>query len=135
MNNITDDHVSPDVGSPISVFVKISFMLILGFVAAACGLWLMLPETAAGMPTSGFGLSKWIVLPIVIGLTVFMLKLIPGQIGQNLKRQYKIFNNKHYLGHDRDLYHDLWLFHRFLPRPSVWPSRLSLAISISWLRE
>jgi len=34
-------------------------------------------------------------LPIVIVLTVFMLKLIPGAVGQNLSRQYKIFNNKH----------------------------------------
>ncbi|MBL4893665.1 MAG: hypothetical protein JKY59_02155 [Emcibacter sp.] len=95
MNNITDEHVSPDVGSPAGVFVKITFMLILGFVAAACGLWLLLPETASGVPTSGIGLSKWIVLPIVIAMTVFMLKMIPGQIGENLKRQYKIFNNKH----------------------------------------
>ncbi|VAX05131.1 Nitrate/nitrite transporter NarK [hydrothermal vent metagenome] len=95
MNNITDEHVSPNVGNPMSVFVKIFFMLFLGFVAAACGLWLMLPETTSGFPTSGFGLSKWLVLPMVIVLTVFLLKMIPGQIGGNLKRQYKIFNNKH----------------------------------------
>ena len=95
MNNITDDHVSPGVGSPVGSFAKISFMLFLGFVAAACGLWLMLPETASGLPTSGFGLSKWIVLPIVIVLTVYLLKLIPGKVGDNLKHQYKIFNNKH----------------------------------------
>ncbi|MCK5425961.1 MAG: hypothetical protein KAI89_11335, partial [Emcibacter sp.] len=95
MNNITDEHVSPDVGNPVSAFTQISFMLILGFVAAASGLWLMLPQSAEGLPTSGFGLSKWIVLPIVIILTVYLLKMIPGQVGQNLKRQYKIFENKH----------------------------------------
>ncbi|MBL4869993.1 MAG: antiporter, partial [Robiginitomaculum sp.] len=40
-------------------------------------------------------ISKWIVLPIVIVLTVIALRMIPGTIGQSLKHQYKIFNNKH----------------------------------------
>jgi NNP family nitrate/nitrite transporter-like MFS transporter len=44
---------------------------------------------------SGFGVSKWIVLPIVIASTVFALKMIPGQIGESLTRQYKIFGNTH----------------------------------------
>lgn len=95
MNNISDEHVSPNVGNPIGAFGKITFMLILGLVAAASGLWLMLPQTTSGLPTSGFGVSKWIVLPLVIAFTVFLLKLIPGEVGSNLKRQYKIFNNKH----------------------------------------
>ncbi len=92
MNNIRTEHVSPDIPGPFGAFGIISFMLIIGFVAAAFGLWLMLPEKVGG---SGFGVSKWIVLPIVIALTVFLLKLIPGQVGQNLTRQYKIFGNKH----------------------------------------
>jgi len=70
----------------------ISGMLLIGFGAAIFGLWLMLPERVGG---SGFGISKWIVLPIVIALTVFLLKLIPGQIKANLQRQYKIFGNTH----------------------------------------
>ncbi|CUH89463.1 Nitrite facilitator 1 [Phaeobacter sp. CECT 5382] len=92
MNNIRDEHVSPDIPSPVGAFSTITFMLLIGFVAAAIGLWLMLPAKVGG---SGFMISKWIVLPIVIALTVFMLKLIPGQVGQNLTRQYKIFGNKH----------------------------------------
>ena len=92
MNNIRDEHVSPDIPSPIGAFGIISFMLIIGFVTAGFGLWLMLPEKVGG---SGFGVSKWIVLPIVIGLTVLLLKLIPGQVGKNLTRQYRIFGNKH----------------------------------------
>jgi NNP family nitrate/nitrite transporter-like MFS transporter len=92
MNNIRDEHVSPDIPSPIGAFSTITFMLLIGFVAAAIGLWLMLPAKVGG---SGFMISKWIVLPIVIALTVFMLKLIPGQVGQNLTRQYQIFGNKH----------------------------------------
>ncbi|RBI77493.1 antiporter [Roseovarius sp. TE539] len=92
MNNIRDDHVSPDIPGPLGAFGIITFMLLLGFVAAAVGLWLMLPATVGG---SGWDVSKWIVLPIVIALTVGLLKLIPGQVGRNLTRQYRIFGNKH----------------------------------------
>lgn len=92
MNNIRDEHVSPKIPGPIGAFAIVTFMLIIGLICAAVGLWLMLPEKVGG---SGFDISKWIVLPIVIALTVGLLKLIPGEIGQNLTRQYKIFNNKH----------------------------------------
>lgn len=94
MNNIRDEHVSPNIGNPISSFVLILMMLIVGFVTAASGLWLMLPETANG---GGIGLSKWLVLPLVIAVTVFLLKIIPvgGDYKNSLKRQYKIFGNKH----------------------------------------
>ena len=85
MNNIRDEHVSPDVGSPISAFAKILLMLGIGLCTAAFGLYLLL----------NVGLDKFIVLPIVIVLTVMLLKMIPGEIGRNLKRQYKIFENKH----------------------------------------
>ncbi len=92
MNNIRDEHVSPEIPGPVGAFGTISGMLLVGFMTAAFGLWLMLPEKVGG---SGFMVSKWIVLPIVIALTVFLLKMIPGQVGQNLSRQYKIFGNKH----------------------------------------
>lgn len=85
MNNITDEHVSPDVGSPVSAFAKIIFMLTIGLVTAAFGLWLLI----------SLGWDKFLVLPIVIVLTVFLLKMIPGEIGKNLTHQYKIFKNKH----------------------------------------
>jgi NNP family nitrate/nitrite transporter-like MFS transporter len=92
MNNIRDEHVSPDIPGPIGAFATISGMLLVGFVTAAFGLWLLLPAKVGG---SGFMVSKWVVLPIVIALTVLLLKMIPGAVGQNLTRQYKIFNNKH----------------------------------------
>jgi len=95
MNNIRDEHVSPNIPSPLGAFATISGMLLIGFATAAFGLWLLLPGTEAGLPTSGIGLSKWIVLPIVIALTVLGLKMIPGAVGQNLSRQYQIFGNKH----------------------------------------
>jgi NNP family nitrate/nitrite transporter-like MFS transporter len=92
MNNIRDEHVSPDIPGPVGAFSTITGMLLIGFVTAAFGLWLLLPAKVGG---SGFMVSKWIVLPIVIALTVFLLKMIPGAVGQNLTHQYKIFNNKH----------------------------------------
>jgi MFS transporter, NNP family, nitrate/nitrite transporter len=95
MNNIRDEHVSPDIPSPLGSFSIITGMLLVGFVSAAFGLWLLLPATEGGLPVSGIGLSKWLVLPIVIAMTVFLLKMIPGAVGQNLTRQYKIFGNKH----------------------------------------
>ena len=92
MNNIRDEHVSPDIGSPLSAFAKISFMLMIGLITAAVGLWLMLPKSAGG---SGVNLDKLIVLPLVVAATVLLLRIIPGEIGTNLKRQYRIFDNKH----------------------------------------
>lgn len=92
MNNIKTQEVSPDIGNPLSAFAKITFMLLIGFITAMFGLWLMLPESANG---SGFGVPKELVLVIVIASTVFLLKALPGQIRTSLNRQYKIFNNKH----------------------------------------
>jgi len=95
MNNIRDEHVSPNIPNPIGAFATITGMLGIGFVTTALGAWLMLPTVDGGLVTSGLGLSKWIVLPIMIALTVLALKMIPGAVGQNLSRQYKIFGNKH----------------------------------------
>jgi NNP family nitrate/nitrite transporter-like MFS transporter len=94
MNNITEDYVSPNIGSTMAAFTKIIVMTILGLSTAAFGLWLMIPEAVNG---SGFMLSKWIALPIVIALTVFLLKMLPlgADYKEGLNRQYKIFNNKH----------------------------------------
>jgi len=92
MNNLKESHVTPNLPSPVGSFSVITAMLAIGFLTAIFGLWLMLPERVGG---SGFGISKWIVLPIVIALTVFLLKLFPGEIKTNLQRQYKIFGNTH----------------------------------------
>lgn len=94
MNNITDEHVSPEIGGTSAAFIKILVMLAIGLVVAASGLYLILPEAANGM---GLELSKWLVLPLVIAATVFALRVLPlGRIYQaGLARQYRIFNNKH----------------------------------------
>ncbi|RLA55206.1 MAG: antiporter [Gammaproteobacteria bacterium] len=92
LNNIRTPEVSPDIPKPIASFGVMSGMLLIGLVTAATGLWLMLPEAANG---SGWNISKEIVMVLVIGSTVFWLKMLPGSIGSSLTRQYKIFNNHH----------------------------------------
>jgi NNP family nitrate/nitrite transporter-like MFS transporter len=92
MNNIRTEEVSPITRGPIVSMAMMTSMLAIGFIAAIFGLWLMLPESVNG---SGFKVPKEIALFIVIALTVSLLKIIPGQIGESLERQYKIFDNKH----------------------------------------
>jgi len=92
MNNIRTEHVSPHIGSPLSAFGKITGMLLIGFLTAGVGLYFILPAPVGlGLP----GWTKWPVLAAVIAATVFLLKLIPGDIKPNLQRQFKIFDNKH----------------------------------------
>ncbi|MCH8861146.1 MAG: antiporter [Proteobacteria bacterium] len=92
MNNILDEHVSPGVRGALPAFAKILGMLAIGLMTASAGMWLMLPAASGG---SGLEISKWIILPVVITVTVLLLKLIPGEVKSNLKRQYKIFDSKH----------------------------------------
>ena len=91
MNNIKTEAVTPSPGNSIGAFTKIAALLAIGFVTAATGLYLLLPP-----PTGAGLLSKWIVLPLIIAATVLLMRyLTRGELQQNLKRQYKIFNDKH----------------------------------------
>lgn len=91
MNNIATPKVTPEPGHAVGAFAKISGLLSIGLATAVGGLYLLLP------PPVGLGaLSKWIVLPLVIAATVLLMRyLTRGKLQENLKRQYKIFNNKH----------------------------------------
>ncbi len=90
MNNIRDEHVSPDIGSTPSAIVKITGMLAIGILTSSMGCYAFLPAKSGGL-----GINQWLVLPAVICATVFLLKLLPGKIKTVLDRQYKIFGNKH----------------------------------------
>ena len=91
MNNITTESVTPEPGSLLGGMLKITMMLAIGMVTAATGLYLLLPA-----PTGIELLSKWIVLPLVILATVLLLRyLTRGALQENLKRQYRIFGDKH----------------------------------------
>jgi len=90
MDNIRVEHVSPNIGSPINSFVKISGMLGLAFIPAIAGLFVILPA-----PTGlGWSWAKYPTIALVIVATVFLLKLLRGDVKPNLERQYKIFGNK-----------------------------------------
>ncbi|MCW8948295.1 MAG: antiporter [Sedimenticola sp.] len=92
MNNIRTEDVSPHIGSPISAMSKITGMLLIGFITAAIGLYIILPA-----PT-GLGAPGWAKWPVIIGIlfgTVMLMKMLPGDIKPNLQRQFKIFSNKH----------------------------------------
>jgi NNP family nitrate/nitrite transporter-like MFS transporter len=92
MNNLKVEHVTPNLPSPMGAFSMITLMLIIGFIVAAAGLYIILPApTGLGAP----GWAKWPVIAGVLFFTVMLLKMIPGAVGANLKRQYQIFNNKH----------------------------------------
>ena len=92
MNNLRTEHVSPHIGSFPGAMSKIMGMLLIGFITAAVGLYIILPApTGLGAP----GWAKWPVIAGVILATVLLLKMIPGDIKPNLQRQFRIFGNKH----------------------------------------
>jgi NNP family nitrate/nitrite transporter-like MFS transporter len=83
MNNLAV--ASPQMGSTGGSLLKILGLVLVGYVAAVVGLWLLL----------GLGLNMWLVLPITIGLTVLLMKTLPGDIRTSLNKQFAIFKNKH----------------------------------------
>lgn len=91
ISNIRAEHVSPQIGGVASSFFRILVMLTVGLITSVAGLWLILPESANG---SGWNISKWIVLPVVIAVTVGILAILPG-ISQRVRAQYKIFSHPH----------------------------------------
>ena len=91
MNNIIKETVTPNPGSPVQAFLKISGLLAIGLVTSSIGLYLLI-----AVPPGSILLSKSVILPAVIASTVLlMIYLTRGELQQNLKRQYKIFKNKH----------------------------------------
>ncbi len=83
MNNLST--ATPNLGSSAAAVGKIFGLILIGFVSATVGLYLLL----------GLKVSMWIVLPVTIVLTVFLMKAVPGDIKTNLNKQFAIFNNKH----------------------------------------
>ncbi|MAF47927.1 MAG: hypothetical protein QGH73_09840 [Rhodospirillales bacterium] len=92
MNNIRTDEVTPEIaGGTAGAFSRITAMLLVGFIVAACGLYFILPAPVGlGLPNW----SKWFVLAGVITATVLALYYICFFVRDNLSRQYAIFRNK-----------------------------------------
>jgi NNP family nitrate/nitrite transporter-like MFS transporter len=93
MDNIRTEHATPEVrGGLAGAFGRIVLMLTIGLATASAGLYLILPPpTGLGLP----GWTKWLVLAGVIAATVLLLRVVCVFIRDILKRQYRIFANKH----------------------------------------
>jgi NNP family nitrate/nitrite transporter-like MFS transporter len=89
MNNLKT--VSPDTGSPITAFAKITYLYTLAFVPAILGLYLYLPA-----PT-GLGLiSMWVAIPLDIVSALLVMKLAAfGPMKEGVAKQFLIFRDKH----------------------------------------
>lgn len=88
MNNLLP--VSPNIGSTGRALGRVILLYLIGLAVAAAGLYLYLP------PPTGLGLlNMWVALPLIIIATLLALRLVPGDIQTNLKRQYRIFHDKH----------------------------------------
>ncbi len=73
------------LGSPVSGVAKAVGLVFVGALGAAIGLYLLL----------GLGWNMWLALPVTIVSTLGFLKLIPGPVAKNLKKQFAIFEAKH----------------------------------------
>lgn len=89
MNNLKT--VSPQTGSPLLAFAKITYLYTLTFIPSIFMLWLYLPA-----PTGLGLLSMWVAIPLDIVLALAMMKLAAfGEIKEGVKKQFAIFRNKH----------------------------------------
>ncbi|WP_445710434.1 hypothetical protein [Flavobacterium sp.] len=92
MNNVSTGTPSmPDTAKGVS---KTLYMIMLGLVAAGIGAFMLV-----GIPWESFGMkdsAMWIVLPIVIVITVLLMKYgTPADIKENLNKQFSILGDKH----------------------------------------
>jgi len=88
MNNLLV--ISPTPGYPLHAFSKILGLYGVAMLSAAIGLYLYLPA-----PTGLGVLNMWGVMLLTIGLTLGLLRLLPGSVKPNIKRQFIIFRDKH----------------------------------------
>jgi NNP family nitrate/nitrite transporter-like MFS transporter len=92
MNNVSTG--TPSLPNTLKGVSKTLYMVFLGLIAAAIGAYMLI-----GLPWGNWGLKNaamWIVLPIVVIIAVILMKFAtPGEIKQNLKKQFSILNDKH----------------------------------------
>ncbi|MFY0989216.1 antiporter [Halomonas sp. C05BenzN] len=81
MNNLRT--ITPDPGTPVQAFGKILGLYAVGLITSVIGMLALV------------WLNMWIALPLTIVLTVFALRMIPGDIKPNIQKQFAIFSNKH----------------------------------------
>jgi len=92
MNNVSTG--TPSLPGTMQGVSKTLYMVGLGLLGAITGavLLVMVPWGAWGLKNA----SMWIVLPIVVIVTVQLMKrATPSEIKSNLNKQFAIFDNKH----------------------------------------
>ncbi len=83
--------VSPDTGSPIVAFLKITWLYTLAFIPSILGLYLYLPK-----PTGLALISMWVAIPLDIISALMIMRLVAfGTMKENIARQFAIFRDKH----------------------------------------
>ena len=89
MNNLKT--ISPNTGSPLVAFSKITYLYTLAFVPSIFMLWLYLPA-----PTGLGLLNVWVAIPLDIMLMLTVMKLAAfGTMKEGVAKQFEIFKNKH----------------------------------------
>ena len=89
MNNLRS--ISPDTGSPVVAFSKITYLYTLAFVPSIFMLYLYLPA-----PTGLGLLNMWVAIPLDIVLALLVMKLAAfGPMKDGVARQFQIFRNRH----------------------------------------
>ncbi|MDM4767306.1 MFS transporter [Pelomonas sp. SE-A7] len=89
MNNLKT--VTPNSGSPISAFLKITYLYSLAFIPSIGMLYLYLPA-----PTGLGLLNMWVAIPLDIVAALAVMRLAAfGAMKENVAKQFAIFSNKH----------------------------------------
>ncbi len=92
MNNVSTG--TPSLPGTTKGVSKTLYMITLGLISACVGAIMLI-----GIPWENWGMknsSMWIVLPIVIILSVVLMKkATPKEIKQNLEKQFSILSDKH----------------------------------------
>lgn len=84
MNNVIS--ATPKLPSTFQGVSKTLYLVSIGLVSTGVGSCLLV----------GLKVNMWIVLPVVIILTLLLMKFAtPGEMKENLNKQFAIFNNKH----------------------------------------
>lgn len=89
MNNLKT--VTPNAGSPLMAFLKITYLYSLAFIPTIGMLYLYLPK-----PTGLGLLSMWVAIPLDICAALLVMRLAAfGAMKENVAKQFAIFKNKH----------------------------------------
>jgi MFS transporter, NNP family, nitrate/nitrite transporter len=89
MNNLKT--VSPETGTPVVAFSKITYLYSLAFIPSIGMLYLYLPA-----PTGLGLLNMWVAIPLDIIAALVVMRLAAfGAMKENVAKQFAIFSNKH----------------------------------------